>query len=230
MSEQEDENMFDEEAFNKFLIDNNVVGFFETPIILKSGRQSYWYANCRTLSNTFENLDKLADYVISFAKQEDLEFDYVYGVPEGASKLAVVVNYKLGLSNPAQKIIIGRGKPKEHGVAKDKYFIGNVKEGDKVLVLEDVTTTGGSLLSAVKQLREAKVNIVGAVGLVNRMEKDEHGRAVEDVMHQNQVPYYAIGNALRLLPFAREKYQPAAGIVQQVEQEFQKYGVKLLNW
>lgn len=222
--------MFNEEAFNKFLIDNNVVGFFETPITLKSGRQSHWYANCRTLSDTFEKLDKLADYVIEFAKNEEIEFDYVYGVPEGASKLAVIVNYKLGISNPQQKIIIGRGKPKEHGVPKDKYFIGNIEEGDNVLVLEDVTTTGGSLLSAIKQLMEAKVNIVGAVGLVNRMEKDEHGRSVEDVTHQNKTPYYAMGNALRLLPLAREKYQPSLEIVQQVELEFQKYGVKLLNW
>lgn len=222
--------MFDEESFNKFLIDNNVVGFFEKPIILKSGRQSYWYANCRTLSDTFEKLDRLAEYVINFARQEELEFDYVYGVPEGASKLAVVVNYKLGLSNPTQKIIIGRGKPKEHGVPKDKYFVGDVHEGDKVLVLEDVTTTGGSLLSAIKQLREAKVNIVGAVGLVNRMEKDDNGRSVEDIMHQTSVPYYAMANAFRLLPLAREKYQPAAGIVQQVEEEFQKYGVRELKW
>lgn len=196
--------MFDSIKFNEMIITNKIIGFFDKPIILKSGRQSYWYVNCRDLSNTYSLLDKTSSFVIDFLNDLDIEVDYVYGVPEGASKLAVIVNYKLGLQNkkPLQKIIIGRGQPKTHGAPKDKYFIGDIAEQDRVIVLEDVTTTGGSLLSTISQLREAKVNIVAAVGLVNRMEKRDDGRSVEQAISEKGIPYYSLGNSLALLPIA----------------------------
>ncbi|MFH1439777.1 MAG: phosphoribosyltransferase family protein [Candidatus Woesearchaeota archaeon] len=221
---------FDQDEFNRFLIDNNVVGFFEKPIILVSGRQSYWYANCRDLMNTFELIDKLANFVIEFIKNEDLEFDYVYGVPEGITKLADIINYKLGLSNPKQKLVIGRAKPKEHGSPKDKYFIGNVKEGDKVIVIEDVTTTGGSLLKTLQRLKEANVEIIAAVGLVNRMEKRDDGKSVEQAVNEKGVPYYAISNSLILLPMAKEKNNPSDEALKQVEIGFEKYGLRELKF
>lgn len=224
--------MFDKVRFNQFLIDSNVIGFFDKPVILKSGRQSYWYANCRNLSNTFEMLDKTADFVIEFIDEnitgDGVEFDYVYGVPEGASKLAIIVSYKLGmkLNNKNQKIVMGRGQPKPHGVPKDKYFIGDVNEGDRVLVIEDVTTTAGSLLTTIKQLKEAKVNVVGALSLVNRMEKRDDGKSVEAALNELGVPYFPLGNAFNLLPLAKEKYNPSSEILQHIESGFRMYGVK----
>jgi len=222
--------------FNKFVIDNNVVGFFDKPIMLKSGRQSYWYANCRNLSNTFEIIDKTAGFVLNFLKKELIESDYIYGVPEGASKLAIIANYKLGKecldgsTNSKQKIILGRGQPKPHGAPKDKYFIGEVNEGDKVLVLEDVTTTGGSLLKTIKQLKEANVEVVAAIGLVNRMEKRDDGKSVEEAVNELGVPYYAMSHSLALLPMAKAKYNPNEEVSRQVEIGFEKYGLMELKF
>lgn len=224
--------MFDKVKFNQFLIESNVIGFFEKPITLKSGRQSYWYANCRNLSNTLEMLDRTASFVIDFIEEniegDCIEFDYVYGVPEGASKLAIIVSYKLGLKNKKndQKIVMGRGQPKPHGMPKDKYFIGDVNEGDRVLVIEDVTTTAGSLLTTIKQLREAKINVVGALSLVNRMEKRDDGKSVEAALNELSVPYFPLGNAFNLLPLAREKYKPSKEIQEHIEAAFRMYGVK----
>lgn len=223
--------MFNQNEFNKFLIDNKVVGFFDKPVTLKSGRQSYWYANCRNLLDTFGHIDKLSDYVINFLKDEDMEFDYVYGVPAGVTKLADIVNYKLGITrkNPNQKLVIGREKPKEHGAAKDKYFIGDVKEGDKVVVLEDVTTTGGSLLDSIKELKEAKADIVAALGIVNRMEKRDDGKSVEQAVNEKNIPYYAMSDAYKLLPLAVEAQKPIDEVIKYVVEGFQKYGIRPLK-
>lgn len=54
-------------------------------------------------------------------------------------------------------MVVGRGNPKEHGDPKDKYFIGPAKENDRVIVIEDVTTTGGSLIDTIKHLQESNI-------------------------------------------------------------------------
>jgi len=218
--------MFNQEEFNKFMTENKVVGFFEKPIILVSGRQTHWYANCRDILNTFELINIVSSYIIEFMKDEDLEFDYVYGVPEGVTKLADVINFKLGMDNPKQKLVIGRAKPKEHGAPKDKYFVGNVEEGDKVVVIEDVTTTGGSLLKTILRLKEANVEIVAAIGIVNRMEKRDDGKSVEEAVNVKNVPYYALSNSILLLPLAKETQNPSEEVIKQIKIGFEKYGIK----
>ena len=197
--------MFKKEEFDKFILDNKVVGIKPEPFKLKSGRLSYWYANCRVMSDTFELIDRTAGFVADFISEHKLDFDYVYGVPAGATKLAVAINYRIGQKNNknSQKIIIGREKPKEHGDPKDRYFIGPVQSGDKVIVLEDVTTTGGSVIDQLKFLKEAGLDIVAVVALVNRLEKRDDGLGVaEYIKKEFNVPYYNLTDAKRILPAA----------------------------
>ncbi|MFO8015661.1 MAG: hypothetical protein R6U32_01010 [Candidatus Woesearchaeota archaeon] len=197
---------FDRQEFDKFLLENNVVGIKEEPFKLKSGRISHWYANCRVLSDTFQLLDRTAQFVHEFLQDNDIDFDYVYGVPAGATKLAVAVNYNLGLrGRPDHKIIIGREKPKEHGDPRDRYFIGPLSEGDKAVVLEDVTTTGGSVISEIKKLKEAGVEVTAVVALVNRLEKRDDGMGVaEYIKKEFGIPYHWLSDAKKLLPMAAE--------------------------
>lgn len=222
---------FNQKKFNKFLIQQKVVGFFEQPITLKSGRLSYWYANCRNLLDYAGVMDKLIDFIHSFSNEKALNPDYFYGVPEGATKFALILNYKRArlLKNKNYPLIIGRGKPKEHGDPKDKYYIGPIKEGQNVVVLEDVTTTGGSLIDAIAALREAKVNVVAAVGLVNRMEKRDDGLSVEEKLKEINVPYYAMSDAFQMLPLAVKSYKPSPEIIAHVEEGFKQYGVSELK-
>lgn len=222
---------FDQEEYNAFIIENGVVGFFEEPITLKSGRISNWYVNCRVLLDRLGVIDRLTDFVLAFANDKNLSADYFYGVPEGATKLAVVLNYKKGklTHNQDQALIIGRGKPKEHGSPKDRYFIGPAKAGDRAIVIEDVTTTGGSLLDTIKHLRESKIQSVAAIGLVNRMETREDGKSVEQAVSALDVPYFAMGSSLELLPLARTLSNPTDSVWAEVEMYFDKYGLMPLK-
>jgi len=222
---------FNQEEYNRFLIENRVIGFFEKPITLKSGRISNWYANCRVLLDRVGVIDKLTDFVLAFSDEKSISAGYFYGVPEGATKLAVILNYKKGKAdnNKNQALIIGRGKPKEHGDPKDRYFIGPAEERDKVIVVEDVTTTGGSLIETIKHLQESNIEVVAAIGLVNRMEKRDDGKSVEQVVNELNVPYFAIGSAIDLLPMARDVSKPSDSVLGEVEKYFDRYGIKSLR-
>ena len=154
--------------FEEFVIENKVIGFFDEAITLKSGRQSHFYVNWREPTYDAYLLDQLSSYIADYLSNSNLEFDSLYGVPEGASKVAVVSALKLAQKSPSfakgsHVVPMGRAKPKAHGKPEDKYFIGKPK--GRVVVLEDTITTGMSLLETLDKLREAGIEVVCALSL-----------------------------------------------------------------
>ena len=217
---------FEQKEFNKFIIDNDVIGFFGEPVTLASGKTSYWYANYRNLTEDVYLTDRLADYVIAFAKDKGLHPDCFYGVPEGATKLAVLTQYKWAkasdkLSKGSHCLPMGRGKPKGHGNPKDKYFLGMPK--GETVVIEDVTTTGGSLLKALDKLAETEIPLKAALGLTNRMEVRDDGLTVQQTVESKGLEWHHLSNSLDLLPLAIEKYSPNQELVDALEEEIRKY-------
>ncbi len=217
------------EKFYEFIIENKVIGFFKEPLKLKSGRRSYWYVNWRNVAEDVYLIDKLSNFLISFVKELDLNPDCFYGVPEGATKLGIVTQYKwaksqLNYKKGAYSLSMGRAKPKDHGNPKDKYFLGNPK--GKVIIIEDVTTTGGSLLETIKFLSEIDIKIIAAIGLTNRNEIRDDNKSVEEIIEENDIKYYAMSNAIDLLPIAYNKLKPGRKILEQIEEYFKKYGIK----
>ena len=223
---------FNQQEFNRFILENKVIGFFEKPIILKSGRLSHWYVNWRNVTEDVFLTDQLADMVITFVESLGIKPDCFYGVPEGATKLGVILQYKWARNSPDYKagshiLAMGRSKPKDHGELKDRFFIGQPK--GKVLIIEDVTTTGSSLLETIDTLNLAKTQIIAAIGLTNRMELRDDGQSVKEAVEKKGVTYYQMSDALELLPLAYRKLKPGEEIAKKVEEEFEKYGVKKLK-
>ncbi len=219
---------FDRAAFNRFILDQKVVGFFEKPVTLKSGRQSNWYVNWRTVSGDVALIDTVADYLIAFVRELNLTPESFYGVPEGASKLGVIATYKWAKAQKhfapgTHTLPMGRGKPKEHGAAQDRFFLTPPR--GEIVVVEDVTTTGGSLIETLKQLREIDARVMAAVGLTNRMEKRDDGKSVAEAIADLGVPYHALSNATDFLPEAYERLKPGDTIAKAIEEEFDRYGV-----
>lgn len=224
--------MFDQDEFNKFIEESGVYGFFEDAITLKSGRKSHFYANWRNVVEDVFLTDRLADFVVDFARDNCLEVDTFYGVPEGATKLGVITQYKLakgsdGFAKGSHVLAMGRAKPKDHGAPKDKFFVGMPK--GKVIVLEDVTTTGGSLIKTLDGLKEAGVDVAGVISLTNRMEKRDDGKSVKEAVEEKGVKFYCMSTALELLPIMYKRLQPSEEVGKAIEAEFGEYGVEPLK-
>ncbi|MBN2432510.1 MAG: hypothetical protein JXQ27_13620 [Acidobacteria bacterium] len=223
---------FAQDEFNRFILDNGVYGFFETPITLKSGRTSHFYANWRTVVEDVWLTEKLVRFVIRFVEAQDLAVDTFFGVPEGATKLGVLTQYTWARRRPdygrgSHALAMGRAKPKEHGAARDRYFVGTPR--GRVLLLEDVTTTGASSLSMLDGLQEAGLDVVGLLSLTNRMETRDDGKSVRQAVEEKGVAFYNMSTALELLPAAYRQLQPAANIARAIEAEFARYGVEPLR-
>ena len=122
---------------------------------------------------------------------------------------------------------MGRAKPKDHGVPKDKFFVGMPK--GKVVVIEDVTTTGGSLLKTLNGLKQAEVDVSAVISLTNRMEKRDDGKSVQQAVEEQGYKFFSMSSSLDLLPIMFKKLNPGQDVGKAIEQEFQKYGVKQIR-
>ncbi|VVB78350.1 Orotate phosphoribosyltransferase [uncultured archaeon] len=231
---------FNQKEFNNFIIDNDVVGFFDKEVTLASGRSSHWYVNWRKISNDVFLMDELSDYVINFVTSRGLKPNCFYGVPEGATKLGIITQFKWAKQSDfydkgSHSLPMGRAKPKEHGDPKDRYFVGEPR--GKIVCLEDVTTTGNSLIKSCQGLLELKSNrlIICAVGLTDRMEitgyKESPGIVIEKTSVKNamsllDIRYESMSSAEELLELAVKKYKPNTEIIKSIEKEFEEYGIK----
>ncbi|NRA68428.1 MAG: hypothetical protein HRU19_28345 [Pseudobacteriovorax sp.] len=197
--------------FHDFILDNDIIGFFEEPLTLKSGRKSSFYVNWRHTTNDAYLLDQLTDHVAQFISQSDIDFTSLIGVPEGASKTAVITALKIAKLDPkfaknSHVISMGRAKPKSHGAPEDKYFIG-CPQGS-TYVLEDTVTTGLSLITFVDQLIKTGIDVKGVIALTDRGETRDDGLSVEDYLkttYKGNISYHPLSRARDLIPLALEK-------------------------
>lgn len=125
---------------------------------LASGKKSSVYIDIKKAITNPEILKKIASEVIDIENN----FDAVAGVAVGAVPLAVSVSLACG-----KPYIIIRKEQKGHGLAS--LFIGEVS-GKKILLVEDVTTSGGSAIFGIEQIRNAGGIIENVISVVDRNE------------------------------------------------------------
>ena len=149
--------------FATFLHQKEAIKFGD--FTLSSGKKSSYYVDLRLTSSyplIFRKMIKQLQQVISDEIGFD-NFDSLVTVPTGG----LVVTSALAFET-LKPLIYVRNKPKEHGTSKN--IEGLTCSGMKVLMIDDVATTGGSVLNGIKILKDAGVNITDAYVIVNRME------------------------------------------------------------
>lgn len=218
---------FSPDSFTEFVIDSKIVGVFDAPITLKSGRLSHWYVNWRTALEDAWSLEQVVHFTLAFAHHRGLAPDTFYGVPEGATKLGVALQMEwakqqAGYGRGSHVVAMGRAKPKEHGDPKDKYFVG--KPVGRTVVVEDTTTTGGSLIETLAKLREAGVDVVAAIALTNRNERRDDGYTVAQILEQQGIPYFALSNARDILPSVLDRGSAGTDLRHAIDHYFEQYG------
>ena len=143
--------------------------------LLASGRRSEHYVNCKPVSLSSRGATLLAPLLLEAV---DPKAQAVAGLTMGADPLVSCVAMAAGLAGRPLDALIVRKEPKGHGTGA--WIEGPLPApGAPVAVLEDVVTTGGSCLKAVKRLREAGYAVQEVVAVVDRQDGGQAALAAE---------------------------------------------------
>jgi orotate phosphoribosyltransferase len=134
--------------------------------VLTSGRKSSYLFQLRQTTLHPEGACLLGDIIVDFMKREGL--DHIGGLAVGAVPLVTAVALVSHQKNYPVSAFFVRKAAKEHG-AKE-LIDGYVAEASRPLIVDDVATTGGSILKAVEALREKKCVVTTALSIVDRQE------------------------------------------------------------
>jgi orotate phosphoribosyltransferase len=138
----------------------------EKPFRLVSGRLSPYYIDCRPTTHSAEGLFLIGE--IFYEMLRDLEVAAVGGLTMGADPIAHAIALTSYLKGRPINAFSVRKAAKEHGTGG--LVVGDVKLGEKVVILEDVITTGSSTLKAIDAARDFGLEVVQVLILVDRQE------------------------------------------------------------
>ena len=134
---------------------------------LASERYSRYYIDCKQALSYPEARDLLGKLICGLV--DGKQFDAVGGLEIGAYPIATAVSDRIYHDTGATvRAFVIRKQPKTHGVTD--LIAGHVKTGDRVLIVDDVLTTGRSTLDAITRAREAGLQVTTAVLMVDREE------------------------------------------------------------
>jgi orotate phosphoribosyltransferase len=141
--------------------------YSETPVFkLAHGGTSRFYFNCKRITLDPEGLYLIGNLV--FEAVSGLNVNAIGGLTLGADPIANATAYSSWLrGRPIQSFVV-RKTQKDHGIIA--AIEGKVKAGDRVAVVDDVVTTGGSTLQAISACKNAGLEVAGVVTLVDRQE------------------------------------------------------------
>ena len=179
--------------FIEFMVESQVLKFGE--FTLKSGRKSPFFMNAG-LYQSGSQLERLGEYYArAIHDTYGLDFDVLFGPAYKGIPLAVATVMAISrLYGKEVRYCANRKEVKDHG--DTGILLGaKLKDGDRVVIIEDVTTSGASMAETVPILRaQADVKILGLMVSLNRMEKGQEGKvsALEEIREKYGFPAGAI--------------------------------------
>ncbi|MFX0593157.1 orotate phosphoribosyltransferase [Melissospora conviva] len=153
--------MGDTDDLRKFITDLAVV---HGRVVLSSGREADWYVDLRRVT-----LHHAAAPLVGRAMLDltaDLEFDAVGGLTLGADPVGIAMLHAAAAQGRQLDAFVVRKAGKAHGL--QRRIEGPDVAGRRVLAVEDTSTTGSSVLSAVEALQEVGAEVVGVAVIVDR--------------------------------------------------------------
>jgi orotate phosphoribosyltransferase len=138
----------------------------QQPFRLASGRESPYYIDCRPTTHSAQGLFLIGE--IFWEMLRSLQVEAVGGLTLGADPIAHAVALTSFLKGRPLNAFSVRKQAKEHGTGG--LLVGDVQPGDRVVILEDVITTGASTLKAIAAARDFGLQVVKVLILVDRQE------------------------------------------------------------
>ena len=149
------------------LIFEKAFKYSEEPVFrLVSGRMSNYYFNCKAVTLHPEGMYLIGNII--FDMLQDTAVKGIGGLTLGADPIADAVAYTSYLKKKPIEAFVVRKTAKAHGTMQ--WIEGNIKAGDRVVIVDDVITTGKSTIEAINRSQEAGLDIVRIIALVDRQE------------------------------------------------------------
>ncbi|GAC1352067.1 MAG: orotate phosphoribosyltransferase [Polyangiales bacterium] len=150
-------------------------------VVLASGRRSDFFIDCKQTVLTAEGHALVGSEMLDAALTLDRAIESVAGVELGGCPLASAVALTSFQRGQPLDAVYVRKEAKTHGSARILEGDSHLRKGARVVILEDVVTTGGSTLQCAEKIARAGFTVAGVIALVDR---DEGGRqAIESAGH-----------------------------------------------
>lgn len=211
--------------FIKFMVDSGVLTFGE--FTLKSGRLSPYFMNSGNYK-TGAQLARLGEFYAECIHDNGIKFDTLFGpaykgIPLAVST-AVALYTKFGID---VNYCFDRKEAKDHG--EGGCIVGKqLADGEKVVIIEDVMTSGKALREVMPKLKEAaNVDIAAMIIQVDRMEKGLNGdkSAVQEVSGEFGVNIYPIVNMNDIIEAIEDGAVPGREYLEKMIEYRKVYGV-----
>jgi orotate phosphoribosyltransferase len=133
---------------------------------LVSGKLSRYYINCKPTTLSARGM-YLAGHLI-FEEVRDRDLSGIGGLTFGADPLAVATAFASEMNGQPMDAFSIRKTQKDHGIVR--WIEGDIQPGQRVVIIDDVATTGGSTIKAIERARSEGLEVVKSVILVDRQE------------------------------------------------------------
>ncbi|MFB5609585.1 MAG: orotate phosphoribosyltransferase [Nitrosarchaeum sp.] len=195
--------------FATFLHQKGIIKFGD--FTLASGKKSSYYVDLRLVPSyphQFRNMIKYLQNDIA-EKIGFNSFDSLVSVPTGGLVIASALAIEI-----VKPLIYVRSKPKYYGTSKSVE--GQIYDGMKVVMVDDVATTGGSVVNAIKSLKDASIVIEDAYVIVNRME------GADEALKEVGVRLHSITNVMQITQSLNEQKLVGDDILEKVRKQIGK--------
>jgi len=195
--------------FATFLHQNSIIKFGD--FTLASGKKSSYYVDLRLVPSYPIEFRKMVKYLENEIGQDiGLDnFDSIVSVPTGG----LVIASALAIET-VKPLIYVRSKPKDYGTSKSVE--GKIHDNMEVVMIDDVATTGGSVVNAIKSLKEVNITVKDAYVIVNRME------GADEALLELGVKMHSILNILQITEALFEQNLIDASVLEKVKKQISK--------
>jgi len=196
--------------FATFLHQNDVLRFGD--FTLSSGKKSSYYIDLRLIPSFPHQFRKMIKHLQN-SITEDIgldNFDSIASIPTGGLVIASALAFEI-----LKPLIYVRNKPKEHGTTKSVE--GVTRSDMKVLVIDDVATTGSSVVNGVKQLKEAGTKVTDAYVIINRLE------GAEKMLESESVKLHQLTDIMEITKILHEDNLVSNEILENVNKQVRNY-------
>jgi orotate phosphoribosyltransferase len=195
--------------FATFLHQKEIIKFGE--FTLASGKKSSYYVDLRLVPSYPHQFRTMIKYLQNnIVESIGLNsFDSLVSVPTGGLIIASALAIEI-----VKPLIYVRSKPKDYGTSK--AVEGQIHEGMKVVMIDDVATTGGSVVNAIKSLKEANITIEDAYVIVNRME------GADEALKELGVKLHSITDVMQITQALHEQKLVDDDILEKVRNQIGK--------